>query len=52
MFLVFNKMILDNVISAFDVGNMECVIVFFVLNFKIFDGIFILFNFFERKKKC
>ncbi|WP_187846768.1 transcription-repair coupling factor [Helicobacter pylori] len=46
-----NKTILDNAISALDVGNMECVIAPFVLNFKTPDGIFISLNSFERKKK-
>ncbi|ADZ50626.1 transcription-repair coupling factor [Helicobacter pylori] len=46
-----NKTILDNAISALDVGNMECVIAPFVLNFKTPDRIFISLNSFERKKK-
>ncbi len=46
-----NKTILDNVISALEKSNMECVIAPFVLNFKTPDGIFISLNSFERKKK-
>ncbi len=46
-----NKTILDNAVSALDVGNMECVIAPFVLNFKTPDRIFISLNSFERKKK-
>ncbi|MGL2433508.1 transcription-repair coupling factor [Helicobacter pylori] len=46
-----NKTILDNTISVLDVGNMECVIAPFVLNFKTPDRIFISLNSFERKKK-
>ncbi len=46
-----NKMILDNVISALERSNIECVIAPFVLNFKTPDGIFISLNSFERKKK-
>ncbi|MFB1324659.1 transcription-repair coupling factor [Helicobacter pylori] len=46
-----NKTILDNVISALERSNIECVIAPFVLNFKTPDGIFISLNSFERKKK-
>ncbi|RVZ98133.1 transcription-repair coupling factor [Helicobacter pylori] len=46
-----NKTILDNVISAVERSNIECVIAPFVLNFKTPDGIFISLNSFERKKK-
>ncbi|WP_367697529.1 transcription-repair coupling factor [Helicobacter pylori] len=46
-----NKTILDNAISTFDAGNIECVIAPFVLNFKTPDRIFISLNSFERKKK-
>ncbi len=46
-----NKTILDNVISALEKSNIECVIAPFVLNFKTPDGIFISLNSFERKKK-
>ncbi|WQX92603.1 transcription-repair coupling factor [Helicobacter pylori] len=49
--LASNKTILDNAISALDIGNMECVIAPFVLNFKTPDRIFISLNSFERKKK-
>ncbi|MUU57753.1 transcription-repair coupling factor [Helicobacter pylori] len=46
-----NKTILDNVVSALDTSNMECVIAPFVLNFKTPNRIFISLNSFERKKK-
>lgn len=46
-----NKTILDNVISALERSNIECVIAPFVLNFKTPDRIFISLNSFERKKK-
>ncbi|WRG09765.1 transcription-repair coupling factor [Helicobacter pylori] len=46
-----NKTILDNVISALERSNIECVIAPFVLNFRTPDGIFISLNSFERKKK-
>ncbi|AFI05782.1 transcription-repair coupling factor [Helicobacter cetorum] len=46
-----NKTILDNTLSAFETGTIECVIAPFVLNFKTPSEIFISLNSFERKKR-